>query len=122
MKSIGDGASTRVWLDNWVCVDRPRRPVNKETRINLRLMVADLISPRGSWDVERLNELFPRADVNRIMSFPPNRSMADEWIWAYSKDGKYTVKSGSWLCAQLVCVPKPVSAATQRTNMLKERL
>ncbi|KAL1200811.1 hypothetical protein V5N11_009477 [Cardamine amara subsp. amara] len=121
MKSIGDGSSTRVWLDSWVFDAAPRRPYNKESRMNLRLKVSELISSDGAWRVERLRGLFLEGDIKRIMSFPPNKALKDVWIWAYSKDGKYSVKSGSCLAAQPLCVAEPILEATKRTNKLKEK-
>lgn len=104
MKSIGDGRIIRLWMDKWVFDDSTRRPFNKETQINLNQRVMDLINEVGSWSLERLKELFFEEDVRKIMLFPPNRAMKDEWIWAYSKEGKYSVKSGSIFMSQPVCV------------------
>ncbi|KAL1213162.1 putative mitochondrial protein [Cardamine amara subsp. amara] len=122
MKSIGDGKSTRVWLDNWVMDKAPRRPMNKETSMNLRLSVSALITAHGSWDFMKLNELFLKGDVDRIMSFPPNKNYKDEWIWAYSKNGKYNVKSGSWLVAQPIIYQEPLPVETSHQNKLKSKI
>ncbi|KAL1218234.1 hypothetical protein V5N11_000861 [Cardamine amara subsp. amara] len=99
MKSMGDGTSTRVWLDKWVMDTEPRRPMDK-TSMNLRLLVSDLVTDQDSWDLMKLNEMFLRVDVDRIMSYQPKKNYKDEWIWAYSKDGKYNVKSGGWLVSK----------------------
>lgn len=96
--------------------------MNKEHQMNLNLMVADLITDHGSWDVRKLNELFPPEDVNRILSFPPNKSCKDEWIWAHSKEGKYIVKSGSWLLSQPIVFVEPPPLETRRLNELKSKV
>ncbi|KAL1225298.1 putative mitochondrial protein [Cardamine amara subsp. amara] len=122
MKSIRDGTSTRIWLDKWVMDTVPRRPMNRETRLDLRLLVSDLVTEQGLWDLMKLNELFLRVDVDRIMSYPPNMNYKDEWIWTYSKDGKYNVKSGSWLVSQPIVYQEPLPAETHHLNRLKSKI
>lgn len=97
MKSIGDGKTTGIWSDKWVFDGAPRRPINKEMMIDLNLKVSSLITPHGEWDVQLLNEFFPPCDVTRIRSFPPEMNLQDRFVWAYTKDGLFSVKSGNWL-------------------------
>ena len=52
MKSIGDGLSTRVWLDNWVFDTAPRRPFNKESSMNTRVEVSELTNHDGAWRID----------------------------------------------------------------------
>lgn len=95
MKGIGNGRSTAVWCDKWIMDTQPRRPVSKEHTIDLNLNVSELIDAHGSWDMSKLNTLFPIADVHRILSICPSLTNNDFWFWAYTKSGAYVVKSGS---------------------------
>ena len=56
------------------------------------------------------------------MLFSPNRFFKDEWIWAYTKDGKYSVKSGSWLAVKPIVMAEPVTETIKRVNGLKEKV
>lgn len=102
IKSIGDGHNTFIWADKWVFDEVPRRPINKETMIDLNLKVAHLMTSQGEWNLHLLNELFPLGDVVRIRLFPPAPNLKDRAVWAFTNDGKYSVKSGNWLASREV--------------------
>ncbi|KAL1214667.1 putative mitochondrial protein [Cardamine amara subsp. amara] len=121
IRSIGNEANTKVWMDNWLFDERPRRPVNKEIHINLRLKVSQLISAEGNWDMNMLSSLFPPRDVIKIFSFPPDITLQDRYAWAYTKDGVYSVKSGNWLGSQPL-IPELISPAMVAVNKTKERI
>ncbi|CAL9240060.1 unnamed protein product, partial [Arabidopsis halleri] len=95
MRSIGNGVSTTVWMDKWILDGNPRRPANKQRLIDISLMVSHLITPQGCWNQQKILDLFPPEDATRIMSLPPALNLQDRDIWAYTKDGSYSVKSGS---------------------------
>ncbi|KAL9293087.1 putative ribonuclease H domain, reverse transcriptase zinc-binding domain-containing protein [Arabidopsis thaliana] len=122
MKNIGDGLSTNVWLEKWIFDKVPRRPFNKQSLFDLDLMVSNLITPQGSWNHGLLSELFLPLDVVRIMSYPPNVLSWDSYIWAYNRDGCYTVKSGNWLLSQLKHAPPQLSQREQETKELKAKI
>lgn len=123
MKSVDDGSKTRVWIDKWVLDRAPRRTYNKQTTMNLNLMVAQLINSEGTWDVELLRELCVQEDIDRILSFSPAICSEDEWIWAHTKEGVYTMKSGSWLQSQpissMVYVPLQRRIINVKTRLWK---
>lgn len=58
-------------------------------------MVAEFITPTKEWDIAKLREYVLEGDV-RIIATIPISSINDEdkWIWHYSKNGAYSVKSG----------------------------
>ncbi|KAL1218053.1 putative mitochondrial protein [Cardamine amara subsp. amara] len=97
LRVIGDGKDTLMWMDNWIMDGTPRRPFNKQRTMDLNLQVGSLISAQGTWKLEVLKELFVQEDIDRILSFPPAKSLKDSWIWAHTKEGVYKVKSGNWL-------------------------
>jgi len=61
------------------------------------MKVSSLITAQGDWDNQRLHQLFSPHDINIIRSFPPNKILQDKMIWAYTKDGRFSVKSRHWL-------------------------
>ncbi|KAL6211599.1 hypothetical protein ACLB2K_016822 [Fragaria x ananassa] len=65
--------------------------------------VSDLfLSPRV-WNVNLLQELFPRHIVSKILAFPiSSRGHHDRWLWSEDKKGKFTVKSAYHLARKPV--------------------
>ncbi|XP_023644256.1 uncharacterized protein LOC111832150 [Capsella rubella] len=122
MKSIGNGANTSVWLDKWVLDDVPRRPYNKESRMNLNMKVADLITSQGEWDTSILQEHFLPCDITKISSFPPSFELHDRVVWALTKDGNYSVKSGYWLISHASDGLELITESNQQLNTLKEKV
>lgn len=94
MKNIGNGMDTSVWIDKWIMDDKPRRPINKETFMDLNLKVSNLIGEDGRWCKLRLDVMFPVEDVNRIMDILVSDVNKDSRSWPYTKNGVYAVKSG----------------------------
>ncbi|CAL9217852.1 unnamed protein product [Arabidopsis halleri] len=66
-------------------------------------------------------QLFPPDDVIQISSFPPAVNCKDRFVWAYTKDGKYSVKSGNWVLNREATSMEVVSANTLAVNMIKEK-
>ncbi|KAG7588319.1 Ribonuclease H domain [Arabidopsis suecica] len=122
MKAIGNGQSTSVWIDKWLFDGVPRSPMNKESLMDISLKVSSLITIHGEWNSPLLNELFPPCDVNHIRSFPPVTSMEDRHIWAYTKDGQYSVKSGNWLLTHAASRLETTTEALQALNKIKDRI
>ncbi|KAG7588389.1 Reverse transcriptase zinc-binding domain [Arabidopsis suecica] len=113
---------SNVWVDKWILDTFPRRPINKELMMDLNLKVSSLITAQGEWNVPRLNELFPPCDVTHIRSFPPEVSLADKSVWAYTKDGNYSVKSGNWVLTREAELTEVIPADLQVANKTKERV
>ncbi|XP_020890788.1 uncharacterized protein LOC110230896 [Arabidopsis lyrata subsp. lyrata] len=90
--------------------------------MDLNLMVSSLITSQGEWNVQRLTELFPPYDVTHIRSFPPEISVADKSVWAYTKDGKYSVKSANWVLTREAELMEVIPADIQAANATKERV
>ena len=93
IRSIGDGQSTLVWSQKWIMDEVPRRPINKEMMIDVNLKVSDLKLNENQWDGDKLQEIFPINEVNRILHMHVG-NIADKDIWAYFSHGSYKVKSG----------------------------
>ncbi|KAG7567744.1 Ribonuclease H domain [Arabidopsis thaliana x Arabidopsis arenosa] len=122
IKNIGNGQTTSVWIDKWIFDNTLRRPFNKQSLFDLDLRVSNLITPQGSWNYHLLSELFFPPDVVRIMSYPPNLTSPDSYVWAYNRSGCYTVKSGNWLISHLKHVPALISDHEQESRALKAKI
>lgn len=122
MKSIGNGANTFIRSDKWVFDDAPRRPVNKETLIDLNLKVAHLMTDQGEWDLHLLQKFFPPCDVTRICSYPPATTLQYRSVWVYTSDGVYTVKSGNWLIHREAELLTGVTESSKALNKIKEKI
>ncbi|KAL1198779.1 putative mitochondrial protein [Cardamine amara subsp. amara] len=103
MKAIGNGKDTDVWCDKWVFDEDPWRPINIQRTMEITMKVANLIQDDGTWDLIRMQEIFTPGDISKISAFPPNLEVGDSYIWAYSRNDAYSVKSGNWIVSK----PRP---------------
>ena len=95
-KRVGSGSSISVWNDLWLPTTRPRPAKKNQRNFNLDLTVDSLIdSTSRTWNSQALRALMDPEDVKIIESIPLSRSqMMDRDGWHFTKNGKYTVKSG----------------------------
>ena len=100
IKSIGDGKTTYVWSQNWIMEDVPHRPINKLQDIAVNLKVSALMDGDGHWDRNILSHLFPENEMQHILKMQVGNAV-DREIWAFSKNGAYTVKSGYELASKV---------------------
>ncbi|XP_024011324.1 uncharacterized protein LOC112086588 [Eutrema salsugineum] len=116
LKSIGNGNNTKVWMDKWIMDEHPRRPVNKQIFYDLELKVNSLISPEGRWRENTVRDLFPPMDAERVLKLTISNS-SDRFIWAYSKSGAYSVRSGYWLAANHPTIAEPVRSQQEQRKL-----
>ena len=122
IKSIGNGRSTFVWSENWIMDSTPRRPVSCQLLFDVTLKVSALIDSLGSWNLERLVELFPPNEVQRIKQMTPG-VVTDCHVWAFSRHGDYTVKTGYDLLMRAKNAPADqISHEEQSRVLLKKRV
>ncbi|CAA7020442.1 unnamed protein product [Microthlaspi erraticum] len=102
-KSIGTGATTAVWSDAWIPVTPPTQLVGKNVFKDPYLLVYHLIDQHTKvWKDEVLHQLFTAEEVKRIRCVKPSRTpQMDKFVWAYTKSGIYTVKTGYNLASDL---------------------
>ena len=61
-------------------------------------MVADLLLPNGSWNINKMEDCFSPADCLLIQEIHRPRQPEDDiWIWTPSLSGKLSTKSAYWL-------------------------
>ncbi|CAL2240574.1 unnamed protein product [Prunus armeniaca] len=92
---IGGGTSVRVFHDKWI-----PKPYTFLPLINRGLLpeakVSDLITTSSGWNRTLLDLSFCDEDCAAILSIPlPSvGSLEDKRFWFFSKNGKYSVKTG----------------------------
>ncbi|CAL8151990.1 unnamed protein product [Prunus armeniaca] len=92
---IGDGRLVNIYGDPWVPYDRfftiqsiPTLPVTSR--------VCDLFTASGGWDVGKVFASFSFPEAEAILSIPLMGDTLDRRIWNFTKNGRYSVKSGYW--------------------------
>lgn len=72
ISAVGDGANTKVWVDNWIFDSIPRPPrYRQEAMVDLTLTVEELIEVQtGRWNVERIHQLIHAEDVDLVLRTP----------------------------------------------------
>ncbi|KAF4390164.1 hypothetical protein G4B88_005082 [Cannabis sativa] len=101
-KRVGTGDTILVFKDPWLPRPATFRPYCS-TLDNPNLLVRDLINEsRSGWNMQMVRELFNVADQQSICSLPISKfPKADSWMWHYTADGTYSVKSGYFVASQL---------------------
>ncbi|XP_026434569.1 uncharacterized protein LOC113332110 [Papaver somniferum] len=95
VRKINDGASTNIWLDNWIPY-ATSPPVSNN--INYKDYgygyVKNLIDVNNNiWNLNLLNSLFSPEDVIRIRAIKINLHQSDKVMWAHTHNGMFTIKS-----------------------------
>ncbi|XP_074314415.1 uncharacterized protein LOC141649629 [Silene latifolia] len=89
-RRIGDGLSTRIWVDAWIPCTHSGRVLSPCGPGHEHLRVADIIDGNG-W---REDTLFLRFEQERIRNIRLSTNRPhDVWYWSREKDGMYSVKS-----------------------------
>ncbi|KAF4360702.1 hypothetical protein F8388_016489 [Cannabis sativa] len=101
-KRVGTGDTILVFKDPWLPRPATFRPYCS-TLDNPNVLVRDLINEsRSGWNMQMVRELFNLADQQSICSLPISKFLkADSWMWHYTADGTYSVKSGYFVASQL---------------------
>lgn len=102
--------------------DSPRRSVNRQLLIDVMLKVSSLTDGSGGWNNDLLVELFPPNEVHRIQQM--RQGLAEDcYIWAYSRQRAYTVKTGyEILVREKVLQAGQISQQEQVRNNLKKKI
>lgn len=92
---IGGGTSVRVFHDKWIPKPYTFSPLINRG-LSLEAKVFDLITASGGWNRTFLDHSFCDEDCAAILSIPlPSMGyLKDKRFWFFSKNGKYSVKTG----------------------------
>lgn len=96
---VGRGDQIHIQSERWLMADdkfiSPRLVVDNTENF---LVWHYINHDTREWRIEELVGTFDGATIEHILSLPlPPTDMDDMLIWMYSKDGKYSVRSGYWL-------------------------
>lgn len=109
-KAIGNGETTKVWTDSWICTSNDLIPSGLVLPQDQDLMVADLLSRETKeWNKALVEKILPELTDHIFSIRPSTMDAPDSYIWTQQDSGIYSVKSG-YYAAQL--------AKIQSTNLL----
>lgn len=86
-----------VWSEAWLGDENGecRAPLRRQTSFDVNLRVSSLIDhQRRRWNRRCLEELFVPGDVKILMRNQHVVMDKDTWVWRFSRDGCYSVRSG----------------------------
>ncbi|KAG5390014.1 hypothetical protein IGI04_031555 [Brassica rapa subsp. trilocularis] len=95
---LRDGGTLGIRYVSWIAFLRCAEgsPGGKKLLILIPMSVEDLFDHHtGIWNENLLRQTFTPTDVEIILKTRKSPNRPDKLIWAYTKDGKYTSKSGS---------------------------
>ncbi|KAL4351678.1 hypothetical protein GQ457_06G030280 [Hibiscus cannabinus] len=80
--------------------------------------VADLIDYQNrKWRDELLSPMFSREEIKAILSIPiGGLQVKDEFVWANTKDGNYSVRTGYHLAFATKSLPNPACSSSDLSN------
>ncbi|XP_035547368.1 uncharacterized protein LOC118348906 [Juglans regia] len=91
---VGNGEQVNIWEDKWVprptlfSIQSPRINVSPEAKVKQLLL-------NGRWNSRLVYDTFLQEEADIICGIPVSLANApDKRIWAFTKDGLYSVKSG----------------------------
>jgi hypothetical protein len=93
---IGDGNNINIWSDKWLPNQQGFRVWTLKPTITRYTLVKDLIDPNSNqWKTSEIEENFLPFEAEQILQIPlTDNTQQDELIWADTKDGNYSVRSG----------------------------
>ncbi|KAL0014096.1 hypothetical protein SO802_001165 [Lithocarpus litseifolius] len=109
---IGNGRKVHIWRDRWLPSPDSFRVISPQRHNSDVEMVAQLIdSEAGTWKAELLQEVFLPHEADIIQSIPISSQMPkDSNVWAWSKNGLFTVKSAYGVSLKLLRETSSTSA------------
>ena len=95
MRKVGDGASSNVWMSNWIIDTVVRPPMyRQDSTVDLTLTISGLMIPQtGQWDIVKLRNCFTAEDVDIIIQIRPKITSQDSDTWGFTHHGVYTTQS-----------------------------
>lgn len=95
-RRIGNGADTPIWGVPWLVSEGFGKIITtRPMHSSFPNMVGDLIDwSRGEWSLELITQHMWKCDISGILQGPIGSPMSlDSTYWAYSKHGRFTVRS-----------------------------
>lgn len=98
-RRIGNGQETKAFGDPWI----PRPPSFLTiTQGPQDKKVSDFIIEQGKWNRDEIKQSFLTPDIQLIQTIPLSLfNHSDSWLWHYTNNGSYSVRSGYNLAASM---------------------
>ncbi|CAL2237547.1 unnamed protein product [Prunus armeniaca] len=92
---VGNGASIHVFQDRWIPKPFTFKPLMTRG-LDWNTTVSDLLTAYGSWNLPLLEQHFSLEDQDIIFGIALGSvsQLGDSKFWFFSKNGKYSVKTG----------------------------
>ena len=107
---IGDGRKVFFWTDNWVYTIHlvSFMDDNNLHYIKLYAKVNDFINYENKeWNINLVSTVIHPNIIAGIKTISiPYSSIEDRFLWGYSKDGKFTLKSATWAMRKPLVHPR----------------
>ncbi|KAK8520057.1 hypothetical protein V6N12_004020 [Hibiscus sabdariffa] len=94
--SIGNGHSIDIFHDIWIPAIGPlHHHLIDHTAIYRGLSFADLLTEEGTWDIQRLSDLFPGWIVLHILAIkcPSSIDGNDQCVWRWTPKQNFELQS-----------------------------
>lgn len=93
--AIGNGESTSIWSDSWICPDKNLKPIGPVQEKDQDLLVSDLLSRETKeWNQALVENLLPEVSSFVYSLRPSLLDTPDSYVWPLQESGVYSVKSG----------------------------
>lgn len=98
---IGNGENIRIWEDNWIPTIPPR-PAHGPI-LDTKMTVSDLWLPnKREWDPTIFEGVLTPEDQQLVSTlYLSTHAQQDTHEWVYTKNSKYTVRSGYWVATHV---------------------
>ncbi|XP_021857984.2 uncharacterized protein [Spinacia oleracea] len=94
---IGNGETTRITQDTWVGNSKLKMKNTSSNDVRQLTTVAHLMTTERRWNAPLIWRCFQEQEAKLIMATHiPSDCVQDTYQWEYTKNGKYTFKSGYW--------------------------
>lgn len=92
-RRIGNGENINAYKDPWIPRPPSFLPITRGLNDNMK--VSEFIQEPGRWNYDLIQQRFLSPDSELILTIPLSPfNHIDSWLWHYSKNVSYLVKSG----------------------------
>ena len=97
-----------MWQDRWLPTPSSFKVINPRNQGTTVERVEHLLDrDRGLWDIEKVQNTFLPFEAEAVLGIPINPSLPnDSRIWAWSNNGRFTVKSAYDVALKVLCEAK----------------
>ncbi|CAN1191383.1 Putative ribonuclease H protein At1g65750 [Linum perenne] len=100
---VRDGRTVNFWRERWIDNGIILGDLVSPTPGSENMVVADLCSPSGDWDIATLKRMLPQDALEAVIGMTPpcSDAGADLPIWGLEANGQYSVSSGYTVACEI---------------------